>query len=307
MINLKQLETIYWLRELENYQLVADRLNLTQPAISARITSLEQTIGSNLIDREAAHFQFTPMGIEVTEYAERMLMLHDTMMADIKTDPRTKIRLGIVGPVFMTWLPELLERLKANMPRLIVEITTGSNVQLSRHIRAGAIDLAFVSRLPGDEPPFRSFAVDYRLGWVGCPDPELMDGRTLTLADIGRQPLVLYPSSAPLYSPVQNILPELETKQSGPRHFANSLSTIVDMVRRGYGLSAIPVAVVEDAIDSGALVIYPVDHHLASLRIYCSHISNDRRQLMTSVLAEAREAAVTYARRLPEFVSIVKG
>ena len=83
-MNFKQLEAFYWLSQIRNYRKTADRLGLTQPAVSARILALESHLGKTLIDREAPEFRLTDQGVEVAEFALSFLNLQEAMTARLQ-------------------------------------------------------------------------------------------------------------------------------------------------------------------------------------------------------------------------------
>ncbi|EFL88171.1 LysR family transcriptional regulator [Ahrensia sp. R2A130] len=292
MINFKQLEALYWVRQLGNYQKAADRISVTQPAISARLATMEEMLGARLIDRTPGGLGFTRLGLEVADHAEQMLLLRDGMLETVRRDSKTQVRVAMVGPASTCWGERLLVAAR-DEPDISLEFTVGSNVQISRDIQSGTVDLAFLSALPHEETSTRDFGMDFEIGWVGAPNFAPADGKPLTVSQLRKSDLVLYPPTSPLYSPVQSILTTSST-QSGGRHFANSLPTICDMLRQGYGMSAIPLAVVQDDISSGRLVHVPAEEKITPLTIYCSHVSRQREALVRRVLKLAQNAAADF-------------
>jgi DNA-binding transcriptional LysR family regulator len=290
MVNFKQLEALYWLRELGSFQRVADRIHVTQPAVAARIAMLEESTGVLLVDRSTSALPLTREGEAIANYAERLITIRDAMLESVKRDEKTMLRLAMVGPVAQTWGPDLRKLIAEHAPELRVEFTVGSTVQIERDVRAGTIDLAFMSLLHGDSLPLTPFSVEYEVGWMGTPE---MVGRLpapASMADIGRSELILYPPTSPLYSPVQSTLGE-RTANDGGRHFANSLSTILDMLRLGYGLSAIPVAVAKKDISAGVLMQVETTKKIKPLTVFCAHQARHRKAT-TDLLVELAKTAV---------------
>ncbi|UIY29852.1 LysR family transcriptional regulator [Neorhizobium galegae] len=91
-MNFKQLEAFYWLTRLKSYQRVADHIGLTQPAVSARISGLEDSLGIPLVDRAQSDFTLTEQGYEVAEYAETFLNLSETLTSRLKSKQKDVIR-----------------------------------------------------------------------------------------------------------------------------------------------------------------------------------------------------------------------
>ena len=289
MINFKQLETLYWLRELGNFQRVADRIHITQPAVSARIATPEEATGVQLVDRSASTLQLTRQGEGIANYAEQLITMRDAMLESVRGDQKTMLRVGMVGPVALTWGPDFRKLIAEHAPELTVDFTVGSSVQIERDVRAGALDLTFVSLLPGDSLPAGVFCVEYEVGWLGTPELVRQLPVPASMADLGHSELILYPPTSPLYSPVQSILGE-QFANCGARHFANSLSTIMDMLRLGYGLSAIPVAVASQDINAGVLMRVITTERIKPLIVCCAHQSRQRRATTDLVLELAKTA-----------------
>ena len=73
-INLTQLQTFLWVASLHSFRKTAEKMSTTQPAISARIARLEETLGVRLFERETSFIRLTAKGVELLPYAEKLLM-----------------------------------------------------------------------------------------------------------------------------------------------------------------------------------------------------------------------------------------
>ncbi|MBY6005552.1 LysR family transcriptional regulator [Salipiger bermudensis] len=287
-MNLKQLEAFYWLSQFGNHRQTAEYLGLTQPAVSARITSLEKDLGKTLIDREANGFALTDQGLEVAEFAVQFLNLREAMLGRLQDRHKQGVSIGLVGMAALTWGPLLRDRVAEEAPELMFDIYVGSDLQLRRLVEAGTLDAAFTAT--GDRARGADFAVRYEVGWVahagvikGCEQPMSPDA-------LRALPLVHYPKTSPLFNPVADYVDNM-AERSAARHYGNSLSTICEMVRLGYGASALPLAALEREIASGKVVEIAATEGLAPLHVSCTHANRARRKQVGEVLELAREAA----------------
>jgi len=292
-MNFKQLEAFYWLSQIGNYRKTADRLGLTQPAVSARIQALETHLGKTLIDREAPEFRLTDQGVEVSEFALSFLNLQEAMTARLQDKKKRRISVGLVGMAAFTWGAMLRERVQTEYPDMLLDIYSGSDLQLSKFVDAGTLDIAFTAS--GDRVATTDFAVTYQVGWVARP--ELMLGQTMPMTpdSLRDLPLVLYPKSSPLFNPVAQIIDEMSSR-SAPRHFGNSLATICEMVRSGYGASALALAALEREIAAGHLVEIPVTEPVEPLNVACTYANRARRKQVREVLDLSRTVAQDWCR-----------
>ncbi|MEH6775907.1 MAG: LysR family transcriptional regulator [Cereibacter changlensis] len=301
-MNFKQLEAFYWLTRLKSYQRVADHIGLTQPAVSARISGLEASFGVPLMDRTQAEFTLTEQGHEVAEYAETFLNLSEALTSRLRTKQKKRYTIGAVGMVTKTWGVTLRRKISQMPEGPLVDFHSGSNVDLRQQVRSGALDMAFVTGEAGLPQIQNSFSVLYRIGWVARPDVVGEITRPLTPDELRELPLILYPHSSPLFGPVADLVEETKRRPNA-RHTGNSLGTICDLVRLGYGASAVPLAALEQEISTGMLVELPTTVQLAPLDVRCVHLNKARKAQTEEIFALARQAAEEWATAHPRYVA----
>lgn len=301
-MNLKQMEAFYWLTKFKSYQRVADHIGLTQPAVSARIFGLEDSLGVQLLDRMAPEFTLTEKGYEVAEYAESFLNLTEALTSRLKIKQQRRYVIGVVGMVTRTWAQTLRRKVLDDPEIGLVDFQSGSNLELRQQVRTGALDMAFVTGEAGLPQISDSFSTLYKVGWVARPDVVGPIKRALTPDELRGLPLILYPHTSPLSRPVADMVDEIHRRPNS-RHSGNSLSTICDMVRSGFGASALPLAAMEREIASGMVVEIPTTVQLAPLDIRCVYVNRSRKQHTQKILALARQAAEEWAAAHPRYVS----
>lgn len=150
-MNLRFIETFVLLARLGSFRATAERLNTTQPAVSARIHALERELGVALFLRGGRGAQLTPEGVEALRHAETVLAGWEAM-CQTAAGPEAyagAVRIGAIDAVVRTWLPGLIERLRTALPRATVEITADTSINLARGVESGEIHLAFIIDPPG--------------------------------------------------------------------------------------------------------------------------------------------------------------
>ncbi|MGR3369603.1 MAG: LysR family transcriptional regulator [Sagittula sp.] len=303
-MNFKQLEAFYWLSQIQNYRQTAQRLGLTQPAVSARIQSLENDLGKTLIDRTAPSFRLTDQGIEVADFALQFLNLRETMNTRLLDKHKQRLAIGLAGMAALTWGPVLLQRVRDDHPELTLDVYSSSDLQLARFIDAGTLDLAFTAS--GDRVPEAEFTTRFAVGWVARPD--LVEGvpQPMTPEALRNLPLVLYPKTSPMWNPVAEIIEEMRS-QRGARHYGNSLATMYEMLRLGYGASALALIGVEEELADGRLVQLSVTDEIPPLDLACTYANRARRKQVRLVLDLARECAEEWCRNHPRHATFIEG
>ncbi|WP_244274697.1 LysR family transcriptional regulator [Labrenzia sp. OB1] len=300
------MEAFYWLCQLHSYRRVAERLSLTQPAVSARINALEEDLNVQLIERDSQHFRLTEHGQQVAEYAEMFANLHEAMSSRLDERRQRHLAVGMVSMVTTSWGILMRDMVARAAPNVLLDIHSGSNRDLRRLLRAGVLDLAFLtdeadlSRVPN------SFTVQYDVGWVGHPDLLRDLKQPLQTKTLRQLPIILYPPSSPLMQVLSRMLHENRARPN-VRHVGNSLATISEMVRRGYGISAVALSQVEEDIISGRLELIETTETIAPLDICCVHLNRARKTQVQQIFEIAETAAREWCETHPRFLTFKKG
>ncbi len=147
----------------------AEQLNLTQSAVSMQIKRLEEALGLRLFVREGRRVTPTAAGTQLIEQAQRMLVIHDTVV-DRLTTPRFEgeITLGVPHDIVHPHIPAVLRQFSARYPRMQVRMTVKNTLELLREMRAGELDLVLTTEeRPGPEG---RVLLTEPLVWVGARD-----------------------------------------------------------------------------------------------------------------------------------------
>jgi LysR family hca operon transcriptional activator len=150
------------LRHLRYFVAVADagslklaaeeKLGTTQPSLSRQIRDLEEEVGAPLFLRKARGVELTAAGRVFLDHARVVLAQVETAVQSARrlADPaRPSFVLGFMIGHESTWLPEVLDLLRAELPDIHVVISTQNSPQLAAAIAQGRVDAAFIRREPG--------------------------------------------------------------------------------------------------------------------------------------------------------------
>ncbi|HVF64638.1 MAG TPA: LysR family transcriptional regulator [Casimicrobiaceae bacterium] len=253
-MELKEIEAFYYAATMKSFARAAERLETSQPTISARVASLERGLNVKLFDRSHRTARLTARGREMLERAERMLTLVRETRAIVadRASFRGTLRLGSAETLVHTWLPRFMQKLRGSFPRLDLELT----VDITPHLRAGLeandLDLAFLMG-PVTQPGFRNLALAaYRTVFVAAPSLGL-PRRRLSARTLAQYPLITYP---------RNTVPTTELAALIRRHAGRSprlvasgaLAANVRLAVTGAGVALLPEALVKAELKSGELV-----------------------------------------------------
>ena len=148
-MEIRQLRAFAAIIETGTFTAGAERVHVTQAAISMQIQQLEKEVGTQLLIRAPRRVIPTEAGEALLERARRILLEHDAALAEIAElagAEHGRLRIGSASAmVSADPLPLILKQLRAQHPRAEVSVTSGTSQSLVRQILTGDLDLAFVS------------------------------------------------------------------------------------------------------------------------------------------------------------------
>lgn len=290
-INLDQLQAFLYVVRLGGVGKAAAGLNLTQPAISARLRNLEHTIGEPVFERSDGHMRLTKRGELLLSYAEQFEHLSGLLERDV-IDPEElegRLRLGVSETIAQCWLSDLITRLHGLFPNLEIEL----NVDISINLRAGllnrSIDLAI---LLGPVSEYTVENVDlpgFDLAWYVSAKAE----HTENPKDYLKRPVLTYARQTRPYREMKERLFELVGPEA--RMFpSSSLSTCFRLVEDDLGVAALPRAIGQDHVARGSIREFDPGWHPRPLSFTASYITEPKTHVLEIAAAEAARAAQAF-------------
>jgi len=192
-MTLTQLEIFSLVAELHGFTSAANRLGITQSAVSHAIKSLEQELGVELLRRHQSHIELSDIGQQLLLRARAMLGLASTLRqeaADARGMKRGTLRIGSFGPTSsIKLLPKILQHYRAAYPGIEIHVDEGPDRQVLQWLEERRIDIGFVV-LP--EERFDTFAlVEDQMVALLPATHELARRDSLTLSDLCHDPFIL--------------------------------------------------------------------------------------------------------------------
>jgi len=137
------LRTFIALAKLRSYTKTAAALALSQPTISTHMKRLQDLLGGNLFDKRVPGVALTKKGMQVAEYAQKILSLNDDLWRYTAQEAGSDLlKIGIPGDFGATMLPDVMAQLRSQSPELCFEVRCGSSESLLDELRDHDIDLA---------------------------------------------------------------------------------------------------------------------------------------------------------------------
>lgn len=248
-ITLRQLLYFDALARERHFGRAAERVSVTQPAMSAQVRELEALIGATLVDRAARGLALTPLGRAVAARARAVLEGAAEIEA-IATAEDAPLRLGLIPTLAPYLVPAFLEQ--TALAGVAVAIAEGLTARLLEQVRAGDLDGAVIA-LPSGDPALSDQALfhdrfllalppaDAQGGPIAPARPEEIDPARLLLLDEGHcladQTLAACNLRRDHVGPAPGAKPGTTL---GTTFGATSLATVSRLVASGQGITLIP-------------------------------------------------------------------
>lgn len=282
-MNMKQLETFYWIDRLGSFSAAADRVFATQSTVSMRIQELEDSFGVKLFDRSQRTAKLTSKGKELVPYVKQLIELTSEMQQLLmpKEGLSGLIRLGVVEVIATTWLTDFIKHLRNKYPQVKLEIEVGLANELNEKLLNGDLDLIFsMGRAPGNTYAMESLGT-VALDWMCAP--ELLGKKSKATIDIfNEQPLILLNKNSFHYKTIQVWMKENEVKSKSVIE-CNSMSAIAALLKAGIGVSLLPGSCFSRELSESALKIFKIGKEFKPAESFAMYISDSPNPIAQAV------------------------
>jgi DNA-binding transcriptional LysR family regulator len=254
----RQLTAFCAVVDRRSFSQAAELLGVSQPAISLQIRSLEERLGTQLIDRSGRRVEPTEAGLRLYRGAQRLLALEEQLVDEVAAGDggplRGRLELGASSGPGETVLPLLLGEFQRLHPEVHVALSvhdTQTIVDLvaRRELELGVVGASRRHRGVAFEPFFRDEVI------LVCPPDHRFAGRAVGLAELKREPLILMQEGAGVRQVIED-----ELRRAGVR--LRDLDVRLELgvkesvrvaVRAGFGVSFISRTSIEADLAEGAI------------------------------------------------------
>src|SRR5919206_1233746 len=183
----RQLAAFCAVVERQSFSQAAERLGVTQPAVSLQIRALEQRLGTQLLDRSGRRVEPTEAGARLYASAQKLLALEEQLLAEVAGDDAGTVsgtlELGASTGPGGTVVPLLLCEFQEQHPEVRVRLTVSDTQSVvdavaARDLELGVVGAARRHRGGTFEPFFRDEVV------LACPPSHRFAGATISLEEL---------------------------------------------------------------------------------------------------------------------------
>ncbi len=262
---LKQVRAFVAIARSRSFAEAAAQLNLSQPALSSAIKTLEQAVGGKLLTRTTRTFALTPEGESFLPTAQRLLAEWDSALEDLHN--RFALRTGRITIAAMpsfaaNLLPEGLFRFKQSHPDIRVALHDVIAEDVVRMVRSGQAELG-ISFHPGDHDDlqFTPLFEDHFVAVLPAQHP-LNQNAEISLAELAEQDLITLQTPSQVRGLIAEFFQQHQLPFS-PAFEAHQLVTVGRMVASGLGVSLVPALSEQQMREVGACCLPLADGSLS--------------------------------------------
>jgi DNA-binding transcriptional LysR family regulator len=254
----RQLAAFCAVVERKSFSQAAERLGVTQPAVSLQVRSLEKRLGRKLLDRSGRRVEPTEAGLALYRGAQRILALEGQLIDELEAGEQGELRGALevgasTGPG-STVVPVLLCEFQHENPGVAVSLSISDTQSVvdrvaERELELGVVGAARRHRGVVFEPFFRDEVV------LACPPGHRFAGRTISLDQLREEPLIVMQEGAGVRQVIEDELRRAGTRLRDlePRFELGLQESVKSAVAAGHGVTFISRAAIEADLAAGTL------------------------------------------------------
>ncbi len=254
----RQLAAFCAVVERRSFSQAAERLGVTQPAVSLQVRALEKRLGTQLLDRSGRRVEPTEAGLRLYRGAQRLLSLEEQLLDELAGEGEGELagelQLGAsTGPAAIV-VPLLLCEFQRAHPGVKISLTVSDTQSVVERVAARDLELGIVGaarrhRAVRFEPFFDDEVI------LACPPGHPFAGRTVTLEELRAESLIVMQEGAGVRQIVEDELRALGTRlrDLDVRLELGLQESVRSAVQAGYGVTFISRSAVERELAAGTL------------------------------------------------------
>jgi DNA-binding transcriptional LysR family regulator len=256
-MEIRQLRAFIAIAESGTFTAGAQRVHVTQAAVSMQIRQLETELGTRLFIRAPRTVILTEAGEKLLDRGHHILREHDAAVeeiAELAGAKRGRLRIGSASAgVTADMLPRILKELRKRHPQAEVSVGSGTSSALVQQILGGEVDIAFVS-LPVEARGIHTVSLNEdQLVAIASQRHRLARQPTISAYALAGERLILGERGGN----TRRLIDEFFTQAGVKPTVAMELSrqaAIKRMVEEDMGVGIVPLQSVKDEVEKGRLV-----------------------------------------------------
>lgn len=253
-MNLRQLKIFKVLCEELNFTKTAEKLNMTQPAVSHVVKELEETVGTTLFDRLNNRIYLNVSGKLLLEKATRLLELYEDIRQSFNhTNSQLPLKIGSCLTIANFWLPQFVKEFSVVSPETQLQVTIDSATHIEKFLNNNEIDIAlYEGVVPNSRYNAQEFS-SYEISFIASPFHPLALKKAISLEEVLHYDLLLREKGSAIRDTLDSMLMLHNLKAEALWTSVNS-QPLIQGALNNLGISVLPEIIVRKELADGRLV-----------------------------------------------------
>jgi DNA-binding transcriptional LysR family regulator len=287
MMNLYQLTTFVTVISEGSMTAAADKLYLTQPAVSQQIRNLEEDLGVDLLVRGVRQIKPTPQGEVLYEHARKILQLSQQAEVAIKSigaELKGQIRIGTLNSIGLHIMSPLMGRLMRHNPDLQIKVDYKSGEDLVKGFKKNQYDVLVLPEIQEEfgvdlEGIEAKFLLKEEM-WLAISGKEADVPAQISAKELGKFPLVNFVDEFPGFNEKLEKLMTANGVKSKPIFESSNVGTLKRVIESGLGWGFLPAHSIRKQVRAGRLHhVHIKEFHYEIDMTYYFRKTSEARQL----------------------------
>jgi DNA-binding transcriptional LysR family regulator len=269
-MNLSRLLTFHEAAEALNFTTAAQKLSITQPAVSAQIHNLEEDLGVKLFIRIGKIISLSEAGEVLRSYSRRIFRLlreAESVMDELRLVRRGTLKIGTTTTYAGHIMPPLLSRFKAEFPMVKVILHEGSSLDIAKRVAKLELEVAVVAYSGNLKNVKFNLLRQEELVLVLPPAHPLASRKNLSIKSLAKEKFILREKGSSTRLITRNLF--RRHRINPPVVFETSnVDFIKEQVANGMGISFLTRSAVSEELTSGRMATAKLKEEKLKLEIY---------------------------------------
>ncbi|MBW1779970.1 MAG: LysR family transcriptional regulator [Deltaproteobacteria bacterium] len=276
MINFNQLRIFCAAAKHQNFTIAAQKLYITQPAVTAQIKLFEAACNLKLFKKRGRKVYLTDEGKTLYQYVHKVFEYEkeiENVIEDMRELKRGILRLGTTKSYARYFMPFMITRFRETYPDIKIHLDEGSSQDMTRSLLDFQNEIAIIAKAEEhSDIYFLPFSEEEVVLIIG-PDHRLTEKRVVSFEELSTEPIIM----KEIGSGTRKLVSELFARHHHtPDVLMETSNTefIKQLVQRGDGISFLVKEAVAIELDEGELATVPLEDGRIFLDISIAYLKN---------------------------------
>ena len=266
-MDIQNIRAFLMVAETTSFSRAAEKLFITQPAISKRIATLEDSLDCKLFDRLGKKVQLTQAGLALLPSYQRVLAEINEgkrIISTLRTEVSGHMKFGTSHHIGLHRLPPILRKYTRQYPEVELDIQFMDSEQAASLILKGDIELALITLADNIEQPLTTVPIwTDIMSCVVAKDHPLAKKKNITVKQLSEHGVLLQSQS----THTRDIIDQALKLNSNVKIImeSNYLETIKAMIQNGLGWGVLPLSMIDKSLKKLTIKNVSMERHLGVL------------------------------------------